>query len=63
MKSEDVDEHVVRALARIAGVVIPDEDLAPLIAALRSHLAGMEALEALDVDGYDPIVTFDPRWR
>ncbi len=63
MKAEDVDAKVIRTLADVAGISIPEEDLQPLIGALRNHLAGMEALEDLDIDEADPIVTFDPRWR
>ena len=63
MKPDEVDADVVRMLAKVAGISIPDEDIQPLIGALRNHLAGMEALEALDLDEHDPIVTFDPRWR
>jgi hypothetical protein len=63
MKPEEVDAEVVRTLANVAGISIPDEDIQPLIGALRNHLAGMEALEALNIDEHDPIVTFDPRWR
>jgi hypothetical protein len=62
MKPQEVDEGVIRTLAGVAGISIPEEDIGPLIGALRNHLAGMEALEALDLDEADPIVTFDPRW-
>lgn len=62
MKSEEVNADVIRTLAGVAGIVIPDEDIQPLIGALRNHLAGMQALEDLDIDEADPIVTFDPRW-
>jgi hypothetical protein len=62
MKSEEVDADVIRTLAGVAGITIPDEDIQPLIGALRNHLAGMKALEDLDIDEADPIVTFDPRW-
>jgi hypothetical protein len=62
MKSEEVNADVIRTLAGVAGIVIPDEDIQPLIGALRNHLAGMKALEDLDIDEADPIVTFDPRW-
>ncbi len=62
MKSEEVDADVIRTLAAVAGITIPDEDIQPLIGALRNHLAGMKALEDLDIDEADPIVTFDPRW-
>jgi hypothetical protein len=62
MKSQEVDADVIRTLAGVAGITIPDEDIQPLIGALRNHLAGMKALEDLDIDEADPIVTFDPRW-
>jgi hypothetical protein len=62
MKSDEVDADVIRTLAGVAGITIPDEDIQPLIGALRNHLAGMKALEDLDIDEADPIVTFDPRW-
>jgi Asp-tRNA(Asn)/Glu-tRNA(Gln) amidotransferase C subunit len=63
MRPEEVDAEVVRTLARVAGISVPEEDMEPLIGAFRNHLAGMEALEALDLDEHDPIVTFDARWR
>jgi hypothetical protein len=62
MKSDEVDADVISTLAGVAGITIPDEDIQPLIGALRNHLAGMKALEDLDIDEADPIVTFDPRW-
>jgi len=63
MKPNDVDADDVRTLARVAGIEIPDEDIEPLVGALRNHLAGMKALDGLDIDEADPIVTFDPRWE
>ena len=63
MNAKEVDPDVVRTLARVAGITIPDEDIQPLVGALRNHLAGMKALEDLDLDEADPIVTFDPRWE
>ena len=62
MKTDEVNEDVVLTLARVAGITVPDEDVQPLIGALRNHLEGMAALEELDIDEADPIVTFDPRW-
>ena len=62
MKPEEVDADVVRTLARVAGIVLPEEDVQPLIGALKNHFEGMEALDELDIDEADPIVTFDPRW-
>ena len=63
MKSEDVDADVVRTLAGVAGIKLPEEDVEPLVGALRNHLKGMEVLDGLDLDESDPIVTFDPRWK
>jgi Asp-tRNA(Asn)/Glu-tRNA(Gln) amidotransferase C subunit len=63
MKESEVDAEVVRTLARVAGITLPEEDVEPLVGALRNHLAGMKALDDLDVDEADPIVTFDPRWE
>ena len=63
MKAEDVDADVVRTLARVAGISLPEEDVEPLVGALRNHLKGMEVLDGLDLEESDPIVTFDPRWK
>ena len=59
---EEVDAEVIRILARIAGITVPDEDVEALISALRNHLALVAALMEVDLGDADPIVTFDPRW-
>ena len=63
MKPEEVNRETVKTLAGVAGISIPEEDLDPLVGALRNHLEGMASLEDLDIDEADPIVTLDPRWR
>lgn len=63
MKPEEVDRETVQVLACVAGIRVPDEDLDALVAALRNHLEGVAALDALDLDESDPIVTFDARWQ
>lgn len=63
MKAEEVDADVVRTLAGVAGISLPEEDVEPLVGALRNHLKGMEVLDQLDLEESDPIVTFDPRWK
>jgi Asp-tRNA(Asn)/Glu-tRNA(Gln) amidotransferase C subunit len=63
MKPDEVDGNMVRTLAKMAGISVPDEDVEPLVGALRNHLKGMEQLDGLDLDEIDPIVVFDPRWR
>jgi Asp-tRNA(Asn)/Glu-tRNA(Gln) amidotransferase C subunit len=63
MKPDQVDAKVITTLAQVAGIEIPKEDMEPLIGAFKNHLAGMEALEGLDLEEHDPITVFDPRWR
>lgn len=62
MKPAQVNAKVIHALAEVAGITVPDEDVEPLMAAFRNHLKGMEELDALDLEEHDPIVTFDPTW-
>jgi Asp-tRNA(Asn)/Glu-tRNA(Gln) amidotransferase C subunit len=62
MRADEVDAEVVRTLAAVAGISVPEEDVEPLVGALRNHMKGMEELDALDLEEYDPIVDFDPRW-
>lgn len=62
MRPEEVDAEVVRTLAAVAGISAPEEDVQPLVGALRNHLKGMEELDRLDLEEFDPIVDFDPRW-
>jgi Asp-tRNA(Asn)/Glu-tRNA(Gln) amidotransferase C subunit len=63
MKADEVDAATVRTLADVAGIKVPEEDVEPLVGALRNHLKGMEVLDRLDLEEFDPIVVFDPRWR
>lgn len=62
MRPEEVDAGVIRTLADVAGIEIPDEDIEPLIGAFRNHLAGMKVLDDLDLGESDPITVLDPRW-
>jgi hypothetical protein len=62
VRAEDVDADVVRTLAAVAGISLPDEDVEPLVGALRNHMKGVEELDRLDLGESDPIVDFDPRW-
>jgi hypothetical protein len=63
VRPDEVDGDVIRTLAAVAGITVPPEDVEPLVAAYRNHLAGMAALESLELDEHDPIVTFDARWQ
>lgn len=62
MKPDQVDAAVIRRLADVAGITIPEEDIKPLVGAFKNHLKGMEELDSLDLAEHDPIVTFDPTW-
>jgi hypothetical protein len=53
---EDVEQ-----LAAIADIVIPDEDLEPLAAALEAHLQFVEPLLRRDLSAVPPAVRFDPK--
>jgi hypothetical protein len=59
-----VTRHVtvedVERLAAVADVVIPEEDLEPLAAALEAHLQFVEPLLRQDLSAVPPAVRFDP---
>ena len=59
----EVTPEVVHALAKVAGVDVPDEDRTLLAALLANQLSSVRRLEQLDVGDVEPIVSFDPRWR
>ena len=62
MGPQTIDADTVRTLARVAGIEIPDEDVAPLAAALAQHLASVEALPTMDVTDVEPPLIFRATW-
>jgi Asp-tRNA(Asn)/Glu-tRNA(Gln) amidotransferase C subunit len=50
-------------LAEVAGITIEPEDLGQLAVALADQLASIEVLDEVDLDDFNPIVEFDPRWH
>ena len=62
MTPEEVDAKVIRTLADVAGIRVPEEDIEPLIGSFKNHLTGMAILDGLDLDEQDPIAVFDPTW-
>ena len=62
MGLDALDSETVRTLARIAGIDIPDEDLTPLTAALKQHLAAIEALPTMDITDVEPPLVFRVTW-
>ena len=62
MSQPGADVKTIHALARAAGIEIPDGDVTMLSGAFANQLQAIAALEAVDVDDVEPILPFDPRW-
>jgi hypothetical protein len=55
--------ELVRAIADLASVGIPAEDVDSLIDLMNNQIAMAASLRTLDFSDIPPIVTLDPRWR
>ena len=62
MGSETIGPDTVRTLGRVAGIDIPEEDVAPLVTALTQHFAAIEALPVMDVTDVEPPLVFRAIW-
>jgi hypothetical protein len=62
MGSEPISPDTIRTLGRVAGVDIPEEDLALLVGALTTHLASVNALPTMDVTDVEPPLIFRATW-
>jgi hypothetical protein len=60
---EPVRPEVLLTLAEVAGITLVSEDLAQLAVALADQLGSIELLDQVDLDDFNPIVEFDPRWH
>lgn len=60
--TELISPEVAKLLARLAGIRVPDEDVALLAAALGSQLTSIAMLDQLDLTDVNPAVEFDARW-
>ena len=58
-----MNEQDILRLAELAGLSIPEEDLAPLARALEAHTAFVAPLLERDLSAVQPALSFDPRWR
>ncbi len=61
-KAPRISPDAVVALAQAVGLLLPPEDIAPLVAALSDQLASITLLDQLDLTNVNPILEFDPRW-
>jgi Asp-tRNA(Asn)/Glu-tRNA(Gln) amidotransferase C subunit len=60
---DTVDPQLVEELARAARIEVPAEDRELLTTMLQNQLDAIRLVQQVDVDGVEPIVSFDPRWR
>jgi hypothetical protein len=59
----EVTPELIRAIADLAGVVIPGEDMDSLVAMMTNQVAMAALLRPLDYGNVPPITVLDPRWR
>jgi hypothetical protein len=57
-----VGEDLIRMLAAVADLEIPDEDMALVESYLTNVLSDAASLRRLRLAEVEPIVTMDPRW-
>jgi hypothetical protein len=60
--TETIDSDTIRTLGRVAGIEIPDEDLAPLVALLTQHLASIDELPCMEITDVEPPLVFRATW-
>jgi hypothetical protein len=58
----EVGPELIRMLAAVADLEIPDEDVGLISDYLANVLSDAAALRALPYGDVEPIVTMDPRW-
>jgi Asp-tRNA(Asn)/Glu-tRNA(Gln) amidotransferase C subunit len=58
----DIRAETVLQMAEVARLVIPEEDLEEVRAALADYRIVFQPVEDLDLTGVDPALTMDPRW-
>ncbi len=62
MMEIEITADVIRAIADLAGIAVPYEDLASLAAVMTNQVAMVELLRPMDFRDVPPIVSLDPRW-
>jgi hypothetical protein len=61
--SEPLRSELLLMLADMAGITVEADDLPRLAVALADQFASIEVLDSVDLDDFNPIVEFDPRWH
>lgn len=62
-KSDPKRRDVVVNATRLAGLMVPSEDVDALCTALNAQNRRLADLEQLDLRDVEPTLTFDPRWE
>lgn len=62
MGPEQLDPDAIRVLAKVAGIVVPEEDVLPLAAAFQQHLASIDTLPTMDISDVEPPLVFRVMW-
>lgn len=60
--SEPSLEETIAVIARVAGVKVLQADIPSLSAAFANQLEAIAALEGVDTQGVESVMSFDPRW-
>jgi hypothetical protein len=60
--TEEITIELVRRLAGVANLDIPEEDIEDVRDALVKYRVVFAPVEALDLTDVDPALTMDPRW-
>jgi len=60
MGKQQVTKEAMRALARLSGLDLSDERLEALLPQMQATLEAVSGLNALDMEGIEPAVTFEP---
>jgi hypothetical protein len=59
----EVTPELVRAIADLAGIALPGQDVDSLVALMTNQIAMAAVLRPLDYGDVPPITGFDPRWH
>jgi hypothetical protein len=61
--TEAIDPAIIKALAVLLGLDVPEIEISALGDAVRGQLASVKTLDELDLTDVMPAVEFDPRWE